>query len=565
MEANNKVNANAGFWTRFLALWLDLLFIYIILKLLFWLLYFLSIYIYFPFQFTFFISLIFYSAVCIAVIGQTIGKWLLNVKVYNLNGAKLSVVKSLVRESVAKIFSAVVLFLGFLWIGFTAKKRGWHDYLASSSVKKGAYPIKRAFIWRAIAIVSFVVLSGGYLWDIIPGIYHSRKMEIPTASLDLPFLHRPASKVIEVSKIKQDTLFTSWIKKNSLSPENYLVGIAAQHKVTLLGEMHDQKDNLVFLNSVIPDLYFKSAVRCIGMEVLPAYMNKNIKRLVNAPSYDEELAMKIARSQPWQIWGDKEYWDVLKTVWELNKSLPADAPKMRLIGLDGNWDGPNIGMLNTGGDKRGAAPFWEKFKIFPAIKDIFIEANRESIMASNIEEEMIKKGDKGVVLVGISHTMPQLGYPQIQNHKVVAVQQRMGLLLGQKYKNQIFGIELFQSLSPDVEDKSHPPVLKNFIEDVLNKSGRIAIGFSIKNSPFEFIRDSYSNIFDYYPSICYGDVAEGLIVLKPLDKMERCTWTEGYISNEMYMKYRPFYELIAKQKFANAKEVNEYFKKKFAE
>ena len=301
------------------------------------------------------------------------------------------------------------------------------------------------------------------------------------------------------------------------------------------------------------------------MEVLRASMNENIKKLINNSHYDGKLAIKIARSQPWQIWGDKEYWDVLKTVWVLNKSLQANAPKMRLIGLDGDWEGPNIGVLNVGGDKKGAAAFLEKFKVFPAIKDIIIEVNRESIMASNIEEEMINKGDKGVVLVGFSHIMTRLGYPQIQNHKVVAVQQRMGLFLGQKYKYQIFGIELFQPLSPDVEDKAHRPVLQNFIEGILNKSGKTAVGFSIKNSPFEYLRDSYSDIFDYYPSICYSDLADGLICLKRSGKNGHCTWMEGYISNEMYMRYRPFYELLAKQKFISANEVNEYFKKKYAE
>jgi uncharacterized RDD family membrane protein YckC len=556
------IDNEAGFWIRFLAIWLDFLLIYVILKLLFYLLLFLSIYVYFNFQFTFFILLTIYSAVAVSLKGQTAGKWLLNIKVYNTNGKKLSIIRSVFRESIAKIFSAVVLFLGFLWIGFTTKKRGWHDYLAGSTVKKEVNSAKRAFIWRSFAFLSFMTLSDIYLAEIIPGIYHSVKMEIPMAHLDLPFLHRSASKLTEVAKIKHDSLFTSWIKKNGQSPEDYLVRMAGQHKVTLLGEIHDQKDNLEFLNSAIPGLYFKSGVRCIGMEVLTADMNKNIKKLVNSPSYDEELAIKIARSQPWQIWGDKEYWDVLKAVWELNRGLPANALKMRLIGLDGNWEGPNIGVLNIGADKKGAAPFLEKFKLFPAIKDIIIELNRESIMASNIEEEMIKKGDKGVVLVGFGHTMTQLGYPQIQNHKVVAVQQRLGLLLGQKYKNQIFGIELFQPLSPDVEDKAHPPVLEGFIQDVLNKSGRTAVGFSIKNSPFEFIRDSYSDIFDYYPSICYGDVAEGLICLKRSDKSRRCTWTDGYISNEMYMKYKPFYEVIAKQKFINTKEVNEYFKRK---
>ena len=139
------------------------------------------------------------------------------------------------------------------------------------------------------------------------------------------------------------------------------------------------------------------------------------------------------------------------------------------------------------------------------------------------------------------------------------------MLLGQKYKDDIFQIELFQPLDADVEDDAHPPLMRPFIEAVINKSAAGAVGFTIKNSPFELIRDSYSAFFEFYPSVCYADVAKGLIYLKPLNKMKICTWTKGYISDEMYMKYKPFYELIAKQKFTGAKEVDGYFEKKPAE
>lgn len=118
------INNKAGFWIRFLAIWLDFLLIYAVLKLLFYSLFFSTIFIYFNFQFTFFILLIVYSAASIAFKGQTVGKWLLNLKVYNADGQKLSFIRSIFRESIAKIFSAVVLFLGFLWIGFTKKKMG---------------------------------------------------------------------------------------------------------------------------------------------------------------------------------------------------------------------------------------------------------------------------------------------------------------------------------------------------------------------------------------------------------------------------------------------------------
>jgi uncharacterized RDD family membrane protein YckC len=562
-ENSNQINA--GFWIRALATWIDLLIIYAFLKLLFYLLFYLSVFVYFPFPFTFFILFLLYSAVAVALKGQTIGKWLLNLEVRAINGRNLSVLRSLFRESIAKIVSAAIFFLGFLWIGFTRRKRGWHDYLAGSVVQKEAREAKSAWIWRSAAILSFIILFGTYLIAVIPGVYYTAKMTAPLARLDLPFLHRPATEVTEVSSIKNDSLYIAWIKEKGLSPEDYLVKIAASHKVTLLGEMHDQKENLEFFNRVIPGLYFKAGVRCIGMEVMPACLNERIKKLINNPQYDEKLAMEIARSQPWRGWGDKEYWAVLKTVWKLNKSLPANAPKMRLTGLDGDWDGPDIGLLNIGGNKKGPTPFTEKFRVFPAIKAMLIATSREGIMAHQIEQEMLEKGDKGVVLVGFAHTMPQLGRPIIKNRKVVAVQERMGMFLGQKYHDDIFQVELFQPLDPYTDNKAHPPLMQPFIQNVIEKTGAGAVGFSVKNSPFGLIRDRYSEYFELYPTICYGDIAKGIIFLKPLNKMNPCTWTDGYISDEMYMKYKPFYELIANQKFIGAKEVDEYFKKKPAE
>src|ERR1039457_1272961 len=118
-------NRKAGFWIRFLATWIDCLIIYAVLKLLFYSLLYSSTYIYFPFEFSFFVAGMIYSILAVSLKGQTIGKHLLGIVVYNKEGGKLSFIMSLLRESVLKILSSVVLFLGFFWIGFSKEKRGW--------------------------------------------------------------------------------------------------------------------------------------------------------------------------------------------------------------------------------------------------------------------------------------------------------------------------------------------------------------------------------------------------------------------------------------------------------
>lgn len=63
----------------------------------------------------------------------TLGKRLLGMRVVDETGGRLSITRSLARNS-AKILSLLLFFLGFMWIGWSKTKQGWHDQLAHSFV-----------------------------------------------------------------------------------------------------------------------------------------------------------------------------------------------------------------------------------------------------------------------------------------------------------------------------------------------------------------------------------------------------------------------------------------------
>ena len=65
----------------------------------------------------------------------TLGKYCMGIKVVDENGNSLTITRSIFRN-VAKILSAIVLFLGFIWIIFSKKKQGWHDMIAGTFVVK---------------------------------------------------------------------------------------------------------------------------------------------------------------------------------------------------------------------------------------------------------------------------------------------------------------------------------------------------------------------------------------------------------------------------------------------
>ncbi len=65
--------------------------------------------------------------------GTTIGGIVLGLKVVRVDGQPVSFVVALVR-GLAAAFSAMVLFLGFLWIAWDKDKQGWHDMIAGTVV-----------------------------------------------------------------------------------------------------------------------------------------------------------------------------------------------------------------------------------------------------------------------------------------------------------------------------------------------------------------------------------------------------------------------------------------------
>jgi len=65
--------------------------------------------------------------------GQTIGKMIFGLRVVRVDGQPLTFARALAR-AIAYAFSAVPIFLGFFWVGFTSSKRSWHDRITGTMV-----------------------------------------------------------------------------------------------------------------------------------------------------------------------------------------------------------------------------------------------------------------------------------------------------------------------------------------------------------------------------------------------------------------------------------------------
>lgn len=91
-----------------------------------------------------------YFIIMTKLVGQTLGKMVFGLKVVAETETTLTWSAVIFRELIGKFISETVFLLGYIWIGFSSKKKGWHDYFADTIViqeRKGfAVPPANAYI-----------------------------------------------------------------------------------------------------------------------------------------------------------------------------------------------------------------------------------------------------------------------------------------------------------------------------------------------------------------------------------------------------------------------------------
>lgn len=495
---------------------------------------------------------------------QTIGKWICGIAVTASNNQTAGLGRIVLRETVGKLASVLPLGGGFLWCAVFRRKRALHDYIAGTIVVRRPLPFGR---WGC-AVAALLVMGILIVALDVPGLVAIGGDFIamrPAGAVDIPFERRDPALVVDAASLDESQLNTcsTWLRSNAATPIEYVVAKAQQHQVVIFGEVHEKKEALALLNELIPQLYHRAHVTKVAMEVFLSEDNDRLKRLVTAEDFSRGLAMQIARHQPWGIWGFKEYWDVMETVWRLNKSIPRDQEKVLIVGLDSPIDMASIGMTIGEGDNPSRhCPIWEKLRVVRLLRGLPKVLARDVRMAREIEREIITKDDRAIVWVGGQHAMPS---PQPVNFSGLRAT-RMGALLRQKHGGKVFCIKLHGWAIPashvDSKYRGPEPIIGSKIEEVMRRSGLAAVGFDTALSPFGRLRDAAAFDYHYEPRLGLEDIADGYLYIKPWREFTQCTWLSGYITRQMFAANKPFYQAFGwkeGKRFEDADAVNRFF------
>lgn len=311
-------------------------------------------------------------------------------------------------------------------------------------------------------------------------------------------LVRPPSAPVDVASIDlaKSSLYLQYLRNNAKPPVDYVVDKFETHDAVLLGEMHEVRENCEFVSQLIQPLYRKAGVRILAMEFIRSRNTLQINHLVTAKEYDEDAVVQVFRDYA-QPWGFKEYMDVLREVWRLNRKLPARAEKFRVVGLDSDWSQYDI-LFRLKDDTSRQKEY----------------QSREEHMIRVLEEEVLLKGHKAMVYLGYAHTFPE---------------GRFGSVLHRRYPDRIFWICLHHRTNKQFTD---------FLEAVFAQNGNESIAFDVVGSPFANLRDSTNPYFSLKEQSVFSELAHGYVFLKPVAQFKRITWVEGFVDHTNFEEVR---------------------------
>jgi len=325
---------------------------------------------------------------------------------------------------------------------------------------------------------------------------------------------------------KLKTELKSYIVKNYLTPENYILSKFKDHDIVFVGETHYIKHDPELIQKLIPLLYQKG-VYTLGTEFGRREDQPLIDSLLSSPAYDESIARLITFNQ-FVLWGYKEYVDIYKAAWLLNHTLPAGKRKFRILGLN---DSPDWSFVKKSEDRDNSDIMRKVWK-----------GGGENLWAQTILDNVVAKGEKALIYSGMHHAFSEYKQPICEGEKFIRFEdQRMGNFVFQKIGKRAITIFLhgpwYNALGYD-QPFVYP--VDGVIDQVMGgvESRYQRVGFDTRGTPFGKLPGETSIYKHGYSNFTLEMFCDGYIYQKPFSKYEGVTPIKGFINESNLEKAR---------------------------
>lgn len=316
---------------------------------------------------------------------------------------------------------------------------------------------------------------------------------------------------------KEVTQLAAFLKQHWRTPEQYIIEKFKDRDIILLAEDHRIKHNLHLAHNLIPLLY-QAGVYNFGMEFGASEDQAALDKLVTAEKYDEAQARRLMFH--YNVgWAFKEYLDVYRAAWELNRTLPAGARKFRILNLSYRYDWSEATFVRTPENT----------------KKVFHKGGTEWYRADLIKREILEKKEKILVLTGTPHAFTRYQMPVFDYNarQFYSFENRLlGNLLYKQAPKKVFTIllhQIFESKLNGAMESVYPA--RGAIDQVMATFSDKRVGFDLNGTPFGDLADTsfYSTGYDRFH---LSQLADGYIYEKPFSEYEACTLDEHFVTEQ---------------------------------
>jgi len=329
-----------------------------------------------------------------------------------------------------------------------------------------------------------------------------------------PLIYEPVPKI----SAELQAELSSYLETNWQSPQDYVLGKFVNHDVVFLGEHHRVRHDVEFVQRLIPALY-QAGVFNLCIEFGSSDLQSVADSLLLADSYSPASVRKLMFAYD-VTWGYKEYLDLYRAAWELNRSLDAGERTFRIIHLDYS---PDFTLLQDNMTDELRGKVWYK-------------GDRDRHMAEVVEREIIATGKKALVYCGRNHAFTKFQQPFYDTStKQVAWRNkyRLGNLVYSQIGDKACTL-LLHSPWYGVDNKSAFYPVGGAIDRVLLDMGNRPVGFDTQGTPFGALGDDRCSYGAGDAGFDLATICDGYVFLKPFVDFEGCTVDPEFITAQSF-------------------------------
>ena len=321
--------------------------------------------------------------------------------------------------------------------------------------------------------------------------------------------------------------YADYIRNNSEGAVEFVLSKLKRYPIVAIGEDHWIADHTPFLCEVLWEASKNDDTRpkILALE----FGNELDQRLANKITHYSEFmpdsVIKILQHAP-DIYGNpyKEYFDVIKCVWEINQGLDFEKKI-------------SIQLL----DPAGVQDYFDGIKTSKA-------TDRDMSMYQKLRWNLVN-GDKVLFYAGQAHTQRQIRGTLLKGTKYYYNFPSAGFLLKVSYPHQVYTIDLWSPLNMgsgyDINPETGKWYEKSYgkFDNVFAINGNVPCGFDIADSPWGNItmaeyyglpgkEDAYNSPADdadpYTKNVLLSQLLDGIVFIKPSNEFKGATLINIY-------------------------------------